>query len=134
MNKKYIKNKYLLFGLLCPVKPIIFMFFLIGWNIYTNTSAIPQPIHNVIIIGSGPAGLTAGIYAARAQLNPLIIEGKTPSQLINATSIENWPGIEKISGFELVSNLREHAQKLGTKFLPESIIKVDFSQKPLKLW
>src|SRR5436190_14838461 len=112
MNKKYIKNNYQLLLLLCWAKPIIFIFFFVAWGINTHTATTPQPIHNVIIIGSGPAGLTAGIYAARAQLNPIIIEGKNPSQLINATSIENWPGIEKISGFELVSNLREHAEKL----------------------
>ena len=102
-------------------------------SIKANTK-LSQPIHHMIIIGSGPAGLTAGIYAAWAGLNPIIIEGENPNgQLINAVKVKNWPGIEEISGFEITSNLRDHALKVGAQFLPESVTKVDFTKKPFIL-
>lgn len=84
--------------------------------------------HNLIIIGSGPAGLTAALYAARAGLNPLVIEGSMPGgQLMSTTYIENWPGIAKITGAQLMQSMREHAQLFGTQFALESVVKVDFS-------
>lgn len=77
---------------------------------------------NLIIIGSGPAGLTAAIYAARARLNPLVIDGSQPGgQLMGTTFIENWPGEERILGVELMANMRKHAESLGTRFLAEEI-------------
>jgi thioredoxin reductase (NADPH) len=89
----------------------------------------------LIIIGSGPAGLTAGIYAARANLNPLIIEGKNPGgQLIGTTAVENWPGERSIMGPVLMKKMREHAQAFGCRFLPPEITRVDFSQPPFTLW
>ncbi len=82
----------------------------------------------LVIIGSGPAGLTAGIYAARAHLEPLIIEGKEPGgQLMGTTYIENWPGNRRILGPELMQNMRTHAQELGCEFLPQAVTASDFS-------
>ncbi len=90
--------------------------------------------HQLIIIGSGPAGLTAAIYAARSNLHPLVIDGNTPGgQLMSTTLVENWPGEKSILGPKLMTNIREHAQALGTQFLSEVIVKVDFSQHPFTL-
>lgn len=92
-------------------------------------------IKKLIIIGSGPAGLTAAIYSARANLNPLIIEGANPGgQLVGTSIVENWPGEKKIMGPKLMMNLKEHAASLGTTFLSESVVKVDFNKKPFTLW
>lgn len=80
----------------------------------------------LIIIGSGPAALTAAIYAARARLNPLIIEGPKPGgQLMGTTYVENWPGDTRILGPDLIKNLREHAKSVGTRFLFEEVTHVD---------
>jgi len=88
----------------------------------------------LIIIGSGPAGLTAGIYAARANLEPLIIEGPTPGgQLISTSYVENWPGEKKILGHKLITNMREHAQETGCSFSSEWIEYVDHTKKPFIL-
>lgn len=92
-------------------------------------------IHNVIIIGSGPAGLTAGIYASRANLKPLIIEGKNPGgQLMGTSHIENWPGNKSILGPTLMMNIKDHAKHFGSTFLMEEVVKVDLSQRPFTLW
>jgi len=89
----------------------------------------------LVIIGSGPAGLTAGVYAARAHLEPLIIEGNKPGgQLMSTSYVENWPGNEKILGSELMMNMRKHAQIMGSEFAAETITKVDFSKKSFRLW
>lgn len=91
-------------------------------------------IHNLIIIGSGPAGLTASIYASRAFLKPLVFEGSQPGgQLMSTTAVENWPGEKSILGPQLMINMKNHAQDLGTIFIAETITGVDFSQKPLVL-
>jgi thioredoxin reductase (NADPH) len=96
----------------------------------SNTS-----VENIIIIGSGPAGLTAGIYTSRANLKPLIIDGKTPGgQLMGTSLVENWPGNKSILGPTLMMNMRDHAKHFGCRFLMEEIVKVDFSQKPFTLW
>jgi thioredoxin reductase (NADPH) len=80
---------------------------------------------NLIIIGSGPASYTAAIYSARAFLNPLVIEGKEPGgQLMGTSYIENWPGIQSIRGPQLMDDLRNHAQILGTRFLQEEAIEL----------
>jgi len=94
-----------------------------------------KEIKNLIIIGSGPAGLTAAIYSARANLQPLIIEGSTPGgQLINTSLVENWPGEKSIMGPQLMIKMKEHAQSLDAEFLSESVTKVDFSKKPFTIW
>jgi len=91
--------------------------------------------HPLIIIGSGPSGLTAGIYASRANLKPLIIEGKEPGgQLMGTTYVENWPGEKSILGPKLMMNMKDHAKHFGSEFLADKITKVDFSKKPFTLW
>lgn len=95
-----------------------------------------QTKHNpLIIIGSGPAGLTAGIYAARARLQPLIIQGKKPGgQLMGTSYVNNWPGNINILGPDLMMNIQNHAVQAGCELLAESVIKTDLSQKPFSLW
>lgn len=87
---------------------------------------------NVIIIGGGPAGLAAAIYAARADLKPLVIAGSPPGgQLTLTTDVENYPGFEAIMGPDLIVKMRAHAEKFGTRFIDDNIASVDFSKKPL---
>ena len=89
----------------------------------------------LIIIGAGPAGLTAAIYAARAELQPLCIEGyKAGGQLMLTSEVENFPGFEKgINGPDLISVMRKQAERFGTEFLTEDVSGVDFSQRPFKV-
>src|SRR5438105_4828821 len=90
--------------------------------------------HSLIIIGSGPAGFTAGIYGSRAQLQPLIFEGSQPGgQLMGTTEVENWPGNTSIMGPQLMKTLREHAAHFGAQLVRETVESVDFSQRPFKL-
>lgn len=92
-------------------------------------------IHELIIIGSGPAGLTAGIYAARANLNPLIVEGTAPGgQLMGTSIVENWPGISSILGPALMLQMRDHAKNAGVIFSEGQITTVDFSSRPFTLY
>lgn len=92
---------------------------------------IDKKHHNLIIIGSGPAGLTAGIYASRARLEPLIIEGKKPGgQLVGTTFVNNWPGNVSILGPDLMNNIQHHALEAGCSLLPETVVKTDLSKKP----
>ena len=88
----------------------------------------------VLIIGSGPAGYTAGIYASRANLNPLIYEGMQPGgQLTQTTEIENFPGYPTgIQGPEMMMQLREQAQRFGAEIESKTIAEVDFSKRPFK--
>lgn len=89
-------------------------------------------VQDLIIIGSGPAGLTAAIYAARGNLNPLLISGQAAGgQLSLTTDVDDFPGFpEGIQGPELIRRIRNQAEKFGTKFISEDVIWVDFSKKP----
>ncbi|HEX6274126.1 MAG TPA: thioredoxin-disulfide reductase [Polyangiaceae bacterium] len=98
-------------------------------------------IHNVLIIGSGPAGLTAAIYAARANLKPLCVEGFNAGglipggQLMFTSDVENYPGFAKsVSGQELMTAFREQAVHQGAEIITADVQKVDFSSRPFKVW
>ena len=98
-------------------------------------------IRDVVIIGSGPAGLTAAIYAGRANLSPLVIEGEPSStsdqpggQLMLTTDVENFPGFpEGVMGPELMSNFRSQAQKFGAEFITEKVTTVNFTNRPFEI-
>lgn len=98
-------------------------------------------IYDVLVIGSGPAGLTASIYAARANLRPLCVEGFNAGglipggQLMFTTDVENYPGFPKgVQGQELMAMMREQAEHQGTHFVTSDVQKVDFSERPFKVW
>lgn len=85
----------------------------------------------LVILGSGPAGLTAGIYAGRSDLTPLIIEGKEPGgQLMGTTTVENWPGDLETTGPKLIERMREQAEACGSEFEPGIATDIDMSQHP----
>jgi thioredoxin reductase (NADPH) len=92
-------------------------------------------MHKVVIIGSGPAALTAAIYNSRAQLNPLVIEGMEPGgQLTLTTVVENWPGNPQgIDGPKLMEAMKEQAAKFGTTFKSGEVTSVNFQEKPFTL-
>ena len=92
-------------------------------------------IENVVIIGGGPAGLSAAVYLARAGLKPLVFAGSPPGGQLTLTSeVENYPGFESILGSELVSKIRNQAIKFGARIVDENVIKVDFIMNPFKIY
>lgn len=93
-------------------------------------------VENVIIIGSGPSGLTSAVYTARANLEPLMIEGEEAGgQLMITTDVENYPGFEHgVTGPALIATMRSQAARFGTRFITKNVTKVDFSSRPFKVW
>ena len=95
-------------------------------------NTLSDDVRDVIIIGSGPAGLTAAVYSGRADLKPLMIEGfEAGGQLMLTTDVENYPGfIDGIMGPELMERMRKQAARFGTEYLTDDVTSVDFSQQP----
>ena len=92
--------------------------------------------HKLIILGSGPAGYTAAVYAARANLNPVILTGmQQGGQLTTTTDVDNWPGDPQgVQGPELMARMQEHAERFDTQVIFDHVEKTDFSEKPFKLF
>lgn len=105
-----------------------------------STSASTKPVEKLIIIGSGPAAHTAAIYAARAELKPVLFEGwmaggiAPGGQLTTTTDVENFPGFPNgISGFEIMENMKKQSEKFGTRIITETVEEVDLSKRPFKV-
>jgi thioredoxin reductase (NADPH) len=95
-----------------------------------------DPIYETIILGSGPAGLTAAIYAGRSRCCPLLIHGRQPGgQLTTTTTVDNFPGFPKgIDGPELMENMRRQAERFGTQFVEGDVNRVDLQERPFRIW
>jgi thioredoxin reductase (NADPH) len=93
-------------------------------------------VREVIIIGGGPAGYTAALYAARGNLKPLVIEGfNWGGQLMITSDVENYPGYaEGVLGPEMMQDFRRQAERFGAEFITDDVTKVDFSERPLRVW
>ena len=92
-------------------------------------------LKKLIILGSGPAGWSAGIYAARAGLNPILVTGlEVGGQLTTSTDVENWPGDhDDLQGPDLMMRMKDHAEKFNVEIINDHIEEVDLSEKPIKL-
>jgi thioredoxin reductase (NADPH) len=97
-----------------------------------NNSSHRPETYEIIIIGSGPAGYTAGVYTSRAKLNTLLISGSLPGgQLMTTSEVENYPGFPNgIFGPELMMNMRQQAERFGAKLLDDEVVEVDFKKRP----
>ena len=95
-----------------------------------------QNVRELIIIGGGPAGYTAALYAARADLEPLVIEGFAwGGQLMITSDVENYPGYaDGIMGPEMMSDFRRQAERFGAEYLTDDVTRVDFSEQPFRVW
>jgi thioredoxin reductase (NADPH) len=93
-------------------------------------------IRDVIVIGGGPAGYTAALYAARANLHPLVIEGfQWGGQLMITSDVENYPGYEDgVLGPQMMAEFRRQSERFGTEFVTDDVTKVDFSERPFRVW
>jgi thioredoxin reductase (NADPH) len=93
-------------------------------------------VHELVIIGGGPAGYTAALYAARANLAPLVIEGfNWGGQLMITSDVENYPGYaEGVMGPEMMADFRRQAERFGTEFITDDVSRVDFSERPFRIW
>jgi thioredoxin reductase (NADPH) len=95
-----------------------------------------QNVRELIIVGGGPAGYTAALYAARADLEPLVIEGfQWGGQLMITSDVENYPGYaDGVMGPEMMADFRRQAERFGAEFITDDVTKVDFSEQPLRIW
>src|SRR4051794_19427408 len=93
-------------------------------------------IHEVIVVGGGPAGYTAALYSARADLNPLVIEGfQWGGQLMITSDVENYPGYpDGVLGPSMMQDLRRQAERFGAEYVSDDVTRVDFSERPFRLW
>ena len=95
---------------------------------------MPETKHSkVLIIGSGPAGYTAGVYASRAMLEPILVQGMQPGgQLTITTEVENWPGDTEVQGPELMQRMEAHAKAMGTTIISDTITELDLDSRPFR--
>src|SRR5436305_11919942 len=93
-------------------------------------------VRDLIIVGGGPAGYTAALYAARANLAPLVIEGfNWGGQLMITSDVENYPGYaDGVMGPEMMAEFRRQAERFGAEFITDDVTRVDFSERPFRIW
>ena len=100
----------------------------------TETAASVPTHHRLVIIGSGPAGYTAAVYAARAMLVPLLIQGIQPGgQLTITTEVENWPGDASVMGPDLMTRMEAHAREMGARIVSDTVTRLDLSRRPFAI-